>query len=164
MGIIFLDNASLRLGRGKSRIRLTGLSLPLRHFARFELLPLPRRWEGTKTALHQGELRRLIGRADPKAFQILLAHTPEHARAYGSWGADLVLAGHNHGGIVRLPLLGGLVSTSFRLFPKYDRGRFSVGKGEMIISAGLGSHTIPVRPFNPPEMLLITLRHQGRGR
>ena len=161
LGVVFLDNSSRFLCRNGDAVLLTGLNLPTRCFARFEFLPWPRRREGKETVLHQGDLRRLIGRRNPDVFHILLAHTPEHASAYGAWGADLTLAGHYHGGIIRLPLVGGVIATSFRLFPKYDRGRFSLGRGEMIVSAGLGTHTIPLRPFNPPELVMVTLRRKA---
>ena len=62
-----------------------------------------------------------------------------------------------HGGIVRLPLLGGVVSPRIRLFPKYDGGRFDEEGAVMIVSRGLGSHTIPVRIFNPGELSVIVL-------
>lgn len=44
--------------------------------------------------------------------------------AYAGWGADLTLSGHIHGGIVRIPGIGGVISTSYRLFPKYDGGYY----------------------------------------
>ncbi len=89
--------------------------------------------------------------------QLLLAHNPEHFAAYAGWGADLVLAGHMHGGIIRVPFLGGVISPKLTLFPKYDGGQFDEEGSTMIVSRGLGSHTIPFRLFNPGELVEIIL-------
>ncbi len=47
---------------------------------------------------------------------MLIAHNPVHFPAYAAWGADLTVSGHLHGGFVRLPLLGGVVSPQFLAF------------------------------------------------
>lgn len=96
-------------------------------------------------------------------FHILLAHNPEYFEQYAKTGVHLVLSGHVHGGVARIPFLGGVISPSFRLFPKYDGGRFEASgeQGEdttMILSRGLGMHTIPLRFLNPAELVLITLK------
>jgi hypothetical protein len=70
----------------------------------------------------------------------------------------LVVSGHVHGGIMRLPVFGGVLSPSLTLFPKYDGGRFSEGKSTMILSRGLGTHTIPLRVFNPGELVVIDFK------
>ena len=147
-GVTVLDNRSVRLHRGDGVIRITGLSLPLTCYRKL-FTPRP----------EAGLLDALTGKAYEESYQILLAHTPAFADTYDRWGADLALAGHYHGGVVRLPGLGGVLSTSFRLFPRYDKGRFRLTHGSLIVSAGLGSHTIPLRINNPPELVSITLRH-----
>ena len=58
---------------------------------------------------------------------------------------------------MRLPWLGGVLSTSLPLFPKYDGGEFELGEKRMIVSRGLGSHTIPIRIFNPAELVAVEL-------
>ena len=60
-----------------------------------------------------------------------------------------------------MPFVGGLISTTYQLFPKYDFGKFQEGDATMILSRGLGVHTIKVRLFNKPEITVITLQ---RGR
>ncbi len=150
-GVVFLDNLSAVLGNGRQGIRVTGLELPLLYYRKGLRIP----------KLTGAAIRKLAGPADEEHFQILLAHTPQFFQAYADWGADLVLAGHFHGGLIRLPLVGGLVSTYYRPFPRYDRGRFQKGERQMIVSAGLGTHTIPLRLNNPPELLMLTFRHRG---
>ena len=88
-------------------------------------------------------------------FKILLAHNPDYFETYAAWGADLTLAGHIHGGMVRLPFLGGVVSPRVAFFPKYDGGMFREYGKSMIVSRGLGAHTIPLRLFNPGELVVI---------
>lgn len=94
---------------------------------------------------------------DKKAFNLLLAHNPEYFKQYAEWGANLVLSGHIHGGMIRFGKLGGFISPSFRLFPYYDGGRYDYKKATMILSRGLGMHTIPIRIANPCELVIINL-------
>ena len=103
------------------------------------------------------DLNAILGSPDPDEFNILIAHTPEFEKKYYEWGADLVLSGHMHGGIIRLPFIGGLVSPTMRPFPHYDKGIFTDGEHSMILSAGLGWHGIPFRFCNLPEVVFITL-------
>ena len=98
-----------------------------------------------------------LGRTKTEKYEILLAHNPDYFPEYAGWGADLVLSGHVHGGMMRLPLIGGVVSPAFKFFPKYDGGMFRIGKSVMILSRGLGMHTIPVRIFNPGELVYLKL-------
>lgn len=100
---------------------------------------------------------RLVGKASRDRFQILIAHNPVYFEKYAAWGADLVLSGHIHGGVVRLPGLGGVISPTATLFPKYDGGRFREGASTMILGRGLSTHTLPIRMWNPGEIVLVTL-------
>lgn len=127
-------------------LKIVGLDLSGEHYHRFK--------DG---ALTPEELDSMIGKYDGSIYTILLAHNPAFFDSYAEWGADLVLSGHVHGGVMRLPGIGGVLSTSFRLFPKYDGGLFEKGQKKMVISRGLGSHTIPIRVFNPAELVVIDL-------
>lgn len=100
----------------------------------------------------------LLGTPDVERFQLLIAHNPVYFDVYARWGADLVVSGHVHGGIVRLPFLGGVLSPAMTLFPKYDGGMFKENKSTMILSRGLSSHTPPIRIFNPGELIVIDLK------
>lgn len=97
--------------------------------------------------------------ANENSFSILLYHSPDIFVANSFLNYDLVLSGHSHGGIIRLPFLGGLISNDGSLFPKYDAGVFKDGNSEMIVSRGLGDASIP-RYNNPPEIVCVTLEHQ----
>ncbi|MDE7478526.1 MAG: hypothetical protein K2M91_11355, partial [Lachnospiraceae bacterium] len=63
-----------------------------------------------------------------------------------------------HGGIMRLPFLGGVIAPSYKIFPKYDGGVFQYGKSTMLLGRGMGSHTIPFRFFNPAELYEVHIK------
>lgn len=110
-----------------------------------------------KRKMEPDYLTELLGRPDPTGASVLIAHNPDFFAAYAAWGADLVVSGHIHGGLMRVPFLGGAISPSLRLFPKYDGGEFREGKAVMILGRGLGTHTLPIRIFNPGELVVIEL-------
>lgn len=103
-------------------------------------------------------LPKILGEPKRDMFQVLIAHNPVYFDAYAAWGADLVVSGHVHGGIVRLPFVGGVLSPTLTLFPKYDGGIFHEKESTMILSRGLSSHTPPIRIFNPGELIVIELK------
>lgn len=106
--------------------------------------------------MEENYLESILGTPKQEHFTVLLAHNPDYFPQYAKWGADLVLSGHIHGGMVRIPFWGkGVVSPNVRLFPKYDGGLFRQDKTVMLLSRGLGMHTIPIRLFNPGEVLLV---------
>ena len=93
--------------------------------------------------------------------KICLAHMPDtfiFNGAYNLWNVDLVLSGHTHGGLIRLPFIGGLYAPMQGWLPEYDRGYFRLGKHmQMVISAGLSGHGMIPRINNPPEIVVIDL-------
>ncbi len=92
------------------------------------------------------------------SFCILTVHSPEFFKDYVKTRTDLILCGHNHGGTVRLPFVGGLISRDYKLFPKYSYGIYEKNGKKMILTSGLGDHTIHFRLFNMPEIVVITLQ------
>lgn len=90
-------------------------------------------------------------------FNILLSHRPEKLHAYDEMKVDLVFSGHAHGGQVRIPFLGGIVAPNQGFFPKYTKGMYTRGTTTMVVSTGLGNSIVPVRIFNPPEIVVVTL-------
>ena len=128
-------------------IRIYGSEIDRFYYKRFGIKPMAEEY-----------LRGLLGQPSEETYTILIAHNPDYFSKYADWGADLVLAGHVHGGMVRIPFWGkGVVSPNVRLFPKYDGGEFALGKTRMLLSRGLGMHTIPIRLFNPGEILEVDL-------
>lgn len=143
LGIGMLQNEGRVLG---DEFAVMGLELDWDYYRHFKIPPMEKEY-----------LEETLGPASKEKYQILLAHNPDYFENYAQWGADLVLSGHVHGGIMRLPLLGGVVSPTLLLFPKYDGGLFKKGSSAMILSRGLGTHTLPIRIFNPGELILFTI-------
>ena len=143
VSVDFMKNESLQC---EDNIRITGLDMNRDYYKRLKKHPMDSNY-----------LKETLGEADKQKYEILLAHNPDYFEEYAAWGADLVLSGHVHGGMMRLPVLGGVISPSVKLFPKYDGGLFKIGKSIMILSRGLGMHTIPIRIFNPGELILLKI-------
>ncbi|MDO5522294.1 MAG: metallophosphoesterase [bacterium] len=91
-------------------------------------------------------------------FQLVLSHRPELLEAYAESKADLVLAGHAHGGQFRIPFLGGVAAPDQGLFPKLTAGVHKKEDTTLVISRGLGNSIIPMRIFNRPEVIVLTLQ------
>lgn len=143
-GVHLLENAGEKLKLHGMELTVWGLELSGEYFRR-----------GVSRKLTGAQIEELIGAKPEGGFHILLAHHPCYFESYAAWGADLTLSGHLHGGIVRLPFLGGVISPQIRLFPRYDQGSYKLQDKRMIVSAGLGSHTIRLRINNPPELAVI---------
>ena len=111
----------------------------------------------------ESQIEDALGKCEqaPGLYNILLAHNPVYFKQYAAWGADLTLSGHLHGGIIRLPFIGGVITPQAKLFPKYDRGIFEKDGKYLVVSAGLGEHTVPVRIFNPPQLICIEIKGTG---
>ena len=103
-------------------------------------------------------LAEALRRDHPEKFVLWLGHRNYWARAYPELPVDLILCGHAHGGIIRLPFIGGLLDVNHRLGADYEAGLYYFGACCMEVSRGLGN-SIPVpRLFNRPEIAVITLR------
>ena len=100
-------------------------------------------------------------RGDP--FWILLAHRNDRfADQYSLLGADLVISGHGHGGLARLPFPDGLISTDHSLFPSYPAGLYEKNGSTLFVTRGLGNSGWTLRLFNRPEVAVLTL-HRGNA-
>lgn len=142
--ILPLDNAIKAFE--EFNIKIYGLNLENEYFKKVVI--------NRTDALHISEL---VGKKDDSTFNILIGHNPDQFDAYCEWGADLVLSGHIHGGMINTPWGRGIISPRYMLFPKYDHGRFEKEKTTMILSRGLGNHTIHVRIFNRAEIVVVRL-------
>lgn len=105
----------------------------------------------------QEDVRRFIGECPKSGNVIVLAHDPKWFPALADWGADIVLAGHTHGGFCRLPNGKGIAAPGFIPFPRYDSGVFVRGKTVMYITRGFGKSKLGFRIHNLPELAFLTL-------
>ena len=144
-GIHMLENASETVKLDEVPVKLSGLEIPLGAYARFG-----------KKELSLKEITDRIGEHGDD-YQILLAHHPGYMKEYLAYGADLILGGHYHGCVVQLPGIGGVISTNFTLFPKYSGGIYPEGEQTAVVSRGLGTHSVPLRLWNWPELIVLEL-------
>jgi predicted MPP superfamily phosphohydrolase len=101
---------------------------------------------------------RVARRTTSEALGLAIIHSPDPAPELLSVGYDLVVAGHTHGGQVRLPFVGALV-TNCSLPTRMASGLFRLGRGFLHVSPGLGtSKYAPFRLFCRPQAALIQLR------
>lgn len=90
-------------------------------------------------------------------FKIMLSHRPELFSLYSEYGVDVVFTGHAHGGQFRIPFIGGLIAPNQGLFPTYTSGMYEEKDTTMVVNRGLGNSIIPIRIFNRPEIVAVTL-------
>lgn len=141
--IAYLSDRSVNLNE---EIRISGLNLDPACYRDF--VPVRMKTE---------YLERHLGPADSTRFQILLAHSPLYFEQYADWGADLTLSGHFHGGTIRLPFVGGVMTPQYQFFHPYCAGEFEKDGKRMIVGRGLGTHSINIRFCNRPQLLVIRL-------
>lgn len=144
-GVVYLSDESAEFG---DDIRITGCNMQERYY----------RHRFTVPRMEEGELERHVGRGESGQYQILLLHSPLFFEECRRWGADLTLCGHFHGGTIRLPFLGGVMTPQFQFFLPWCAGRFDREGKTMIVSRGLGTHSINIRFCNKPQLVHIRLR------
>lgn len=145
-GVYYLKNDSVVLQRGQDRIRITGADIDKEYYQK-----------GNPKEMDDAYLETKMGPCRKDGYQILLAHSPLYLEQYEKWGADLTFSGHFHGGTIRLPYLGGVMSPQLQFFTNRDKGLLKIGHADCIISGGLGTHSINIRLNNLPELIIVTL-------
>lgn len=152
LGVKVLDNERARFTRGDASLAIAGFTSRLYHYSGVGCA------DYESIALSDDFIAESLGAAPAEAPLLLIAHNPRWFSAYVDWGADVVLAGHVHGGVIRIPGRGGLLSPEGTFFPQYDAGLYHASSATMAVSRGLGSSVIPWRILNRPEVVVITLR------
>lgn len=150
-GVKVLDNDKIKIVREGSTITLEGLTPELYHYSSKEVNS-----EDKSLLLKKSYIDEVIGKPNA-GFNILMAHNPAYFHEYVSWGADLILSGHVHGGVIQVPFKGGLLSPERVFFPEFDAGLFEEGPSKMVVNRGLGYSVINFRLFNRPEISFIEL-------
>lgn len=144
-GATVLSNQFVSLERGGERLLLAGIDDP-------------NGYAGQKTP---EELAAEVRSAGPDACWLLLAHRNDHfPTQYSLLGADLVISGHGHGGMIRLPFTDGLISVERTLFPSYTAGFYEANDRDVFVSRGLGNSGRSFRLFNRPQLVVLTLEKE----
>ena len=145
-GITVLDNASIRHGE----LLLTGITLPMTAYKKL----LFRKKEILPESLFQ---TREMTEDTGAGYRIAMVHNPIYAREALHHGQELVLSGHVHGGTIRLPWIGALMTPQMMFFFRECAGCFSDRNGYFLVNRGLGTHSINIRWNDLPEISLILL-------
>jgi len=142
-GIRYLRNEYLPLEVNGDRIILAGVEDP----------------NGWKDMEKPDELADRLRKEYPADFVLLLGHRNDWLEKYPQLPVELIFCGHAHGGIIRLPGLGGVLGTGFALFPEHTKGVYSGETYQLLVSGGLGNSTIPIpRLLNNPELVVAVLK------
>lgn len=150
LGVTYIKDNFVEIFKDGKSINLYGIDMPLMESSGLYV---------KEEELDDNYINNKLSTIKSNKFNILLAHNPLFIDDYSRWGADLVLSGHMHGGIIRFPIIDkGLLSPEKRCFPKYDAGEFKVGDTTMIVNRGIGISSINLRIFNKPEISVITLK------
>lgn len=142
IGVTVLRNDYVRLAVGAEHIILAGVEDE----------------NGPADMKNPPELMDEIKINEGDAYTILLAHRPDRFPEYVQLGFHTVISGHHHGGLIRLPFLGGLLSPGGELLPKYTEGVYSEDGSDMVVSRGLNGVNGFPRIFNPLHIPVIILR------
>ena len=145
LGVQVLSDESFTLDRGKGdRIAIGGIEDPL-----------------SSNQDEKEYIEQVIDKAfkdvPDDMFKILLSHRPEFFSVYVDRQIDLVFSGHAHGGQIRIPGFGGVIAPGQGWFPQYTSGVHEMDGTSMIVSRGIGNSIVPIRVFNRPEVVVVTL-------
>ena len=141
-GVTVLENEGRVLSRGGAEMVVAGVHDPCGPYDM-----------KTPAALVR-ELRRTQG----DDFVLMLSHRNDELPMWSRLGVQLVLSGHCHGGVVRLPFVGGVFGTRRELFPEYDAGVYRQDGTTLFVSRGLGYTNVHFRLFNRPHVPIMILR------
>ena len=111
-----------------------------------------------KKKLEEEQIQSKVGKTVHGRFHIMMLHSPLYYKEAIDHGIDLVLSGHFHGGSIRLPFLGALMTPQFQFLVKECAGKFMYKQGTLIVSRGLGTHSINIRINDLPEISFITIK------
>ncbi|MVX64607.1 metallophosphoesterase [Clostridium chromiireducens] len=140
------NNSKVIISRRNKVINIYGLDIPL------EFYKVRNRPTNITTVVDA-----VLNRCNMDEYNILLTHNPLFFETYSKHNVDLILAGHVHGGMIRIPFIGGVLSPERKFFPKYSGGLYEISKKKLIVSKGIGHSKPGVRVCNMPEIVSITL-------
>lgn len=144
MGITFLSDRKYALNEDMD---LYGLNL------------LPIHYKPGYPKMKPDYIEKVLGKPDSEKFTLLMAHSPMFFGEYEAWGADLTLAGHFHGGTIRLPFIGGVMTPQYQFFFPWCAGLFTGKTGRKLLAGrGLGTHSINIRFCDKPQVVVVDIK------
>jgi uncharacterized protein len=152
-GVSILNDTSKVLSKSGEKINIIGVQDPAFNTNGY--------LESYKNSdIIEGSLKKATELIDRNEFNMLLSHRPELIDVYVKNKIDLVFSGHAHGGQIRLPFIGGILSPNQGIFPKYTSGLYKKEWCNLIVSRGLGNSVFPFRIFNRPHIICVTLKSE----
>ena len=148
LNITMIDNQHINLSEN---ICLYGISL-FKGFYKNKFFSIFNR-----SILSNEYINKLLGDIDNNKYNICLSHNPHYAKFLIDYGFDLVLSGHYHGGIIQFPFIGCILSPELELFPKFSKGIYELDKKHIIVTSGLGEHSVKFRLNNFCEICNIDI-------
>ena len=142
LGVIVLRNRYVVIENGGESIVIAGTDDP----------------NGPADMIEPAEFVENIRAAEGDVFIVMLEHRNSNLQFYSESGVDVVLCGHAHGGIIRLPFTDGLIGPQREWFPTFTSGVYSLYGTSMVVSRGIGNHTGWPRFLNNPEVMVVVLR------
>ncbi len=148
LGIVVLENDSIDINIKDQEIRLIGI-LDNPYATLFD--------ENKRDA---NDIRNTINNhLSEDKYNIVLSHRPQYFDVYVETGADLVLSGHTHGGLFRVPFINkGFILPDQGFFEEYDYGLFNENGTTMIINSGCATKGGVPRLYNPKEVVKIEIK------
>ncbi len=150
MGVVFCDDTLSIISRGEAQIGIFGIKDP---------------FSKSPAVIRKNIEHSLSELPDFNGFKCLLFHRANQFELLRGMNFDLILSGHMHGGQMRIPGVGGVISpkTNFIdsrkiFFPTYCSGAFKYRTTTMIVNRGIGNPMLVPRLFNRPEIGVITLK------
>lgn len=141
-GVTVLENEGRVLSRGGAEMVVAGVHDPC----------------GPYDMKTPAALVRELRSAQGNDFTLMLSHRNDELAMWSQLGVQLVLSGHCHGGVVRLPFVGGVFGTRREMFPEYDAGVYRQDGTTLFVSRGLGYTNVHFRLFNRPHVPIMILR------
>ena len=141
-GVTVLENEGRVLSRGGAEMVVAGVHDPC----------------GPYDMKTPAALVRELRSAQGNDFILMLSHRNDELAMWSQLGVQMVLSGHCHGGVVRLPFVGGVFGTRRELFPEYDAGVYRQDGTTLFVSRGLGYTNVHFRLFNRPHVPIMILR------
>jgi len=141
-GVIILQNSYRLLDVEDDTIIIAGIDDP----------------NGPADMMKPHQLIEQIKKAQSDTFLLMLEHRNDHLPLYSVLDVDLILSGHSHGGLIRLPFTDGLMGQDRDWFPSFTSGVYTMSDTNMVVSRGLGNHTGIPRVFNNPHLVVVVLR------
>lgn len=145
-GIKILTDKKVTIVRRKEHINIYGIHIPLSYY---KIINKPTNVEEV--------ISKKLSKCKDDEYNILLAHNPLYFETYSKQNVDLILSGHVHGGMIRLPFVGAVLSPERKFFPKYSSGVYELDNKKLLVSRGLGHSRNGIRLFNKREVVSITL-------